>query len=145
MAEDVHPLNPDSPVGQVRLLISDVQLRSDPVRPAEAAEYYFSDAHISGYLTINNGNVFHAAASALTAFAANEALVSKKIRKENLQTDGPAVANALRLLAQDYVARGNKQVDTEVAADGTFLVVDFEVPVTPFDWFESFYGGPLWQ
>lgn len=142
---DINPLDPESPVGQVRLLISDSQLRSDPLNPAAAAEYYFSDPHISGYLTINSGNVFHAAASALTSLAANEALVSKKIRKENLQTDGPAVANAIRLLAQDYVVRGNKVQETQDAADGTFLIVDFEDPVTPFDRFEAMNGGPLWH
>lgn len=144
MAEDVNPLDPETPVGQVRLLISDVQLRRDPMSPAAPGEYYFSDAFINGYLTINSGNVFHAAADALTALAANDALVSKKIRKENLQTDGPAVANALRLLAQDLRARGNRVQETADAADGTFLIVDFADPVTPFDQFEAANGGNLW-
>lgn len=142
---DVNPLDPESPVGQVRLLISDSQLRSDPGIPSQPAEYYFSDAFISGFLAINSGNIFHAAASALTSLAANESLVSKKIRKENLQTDGPAVTNALRLLAQDYTARGNKLQEAGDAADGTFLIVDFADPVTPFDTFEAMNGGPLWH
>ena len=144
MAEDANPLDPETPVGQVRLLISDTQLRRDPLNPATPGEYYFSDAFIGGYLTINSGNVFHAAADALTALAANDALVSKKIRKENLQTDGPAVANALRLLAQDLRARGNRVQETGDAVDGTFLIVDFTDPVTPFDEFEAANGGALW-
>lgn len=142
---DINPLDPESPVGQVRLLISDSQLRSDPLNPAAAAEYYFSDSFIGGFLSLSAGNVYHAAADALTALASNDALVSKKIRKENLQTDGPAVANALRLLAQDYRARGNKVQESEDAADGTFIIVDFEDPVTPFDRFEAMNGGPLWH
>lgn len=142
---DVNPLDPTSAVGQVRLLISDSQLRKDPLNPTAAGEYYFSDPFISGFLTINSGNIFHAAADALTSLAANDALVSKKIRKENLQTDGPAVANALRLLAQDLRARGNRVQETTDAADGTFLIVDFADPVTPFDEFESLHGGTLWH
>ena len=142
---DVNPPNPETAVGQVRLLISDIVLRSDPMFPDADAEYLFSDAFISGFLTINSGSVHYAAADALTTIATNEALVSKKIRKENLQTDGPAVANALRLLAQDYRARGNKLQETEDAADGTFVIVDFEDPVTPFDAFEIMNGGPLWH
>jgi len=142
---DVNPLDPETPVGQVRLLISDSQLRKDPLNPTAAGEYYFSDAFISGFITLNSGNVFHAAADAITALATNDALVSKKIRKENLQTDGPAVANALRLLAQDLRARGNRVQDTADAVDGTFLIVDFADPVTPFDVFEAGAGGALWH
>jgi hypothetical protein len=144
MAEDVNPLDPETPVGQVRLLISDSQLRRDPMSPGEPGEYYFSDAFIGGFLSLNQGNVFHAAADAITALAANDALVSKKIRKENLQTDGPAVANALRLLAQDLRGRGNRVQETADAADGTFLIVNFADPVTPFDEFEAINGGNLW-
>ena len=144
MPTDVSPLDPATPVGQLRLLTSDSQLRKDPGDPSLPAEYYFSDAFLEGFLTINSGNVFHAAASALTSLAANEALVSKKIRKENLQTDGPAVTNALRLLAQDYVVRGNKAQEILDAADGTFLIVDFADPVTPFDTFEA-TAGVLWH
>jgi hypothetical protein len=144
MAEDANPLDPETPVGQVRLLISDTQLRRDPGNPSAPAEYYFSDAFIGGYLSMNAGNVFHAAADAITALAANEAMVSKKIRKENLQTDGPAVANAMRLLAQDLRARGNRVQEATDAADGTFFIVDFSDPVTPFDQFEAANGGSLW-
>ena len=142
---DVNPLDPTSNVGKVRLLIADSQLRADPLDPEADPEYYYSDGFIEGFLAISSDNLYYAAADALTAFASNEAMVSKKIRKENLQTDGPAVANALRLLAQDYRARGNKLQETEDAADGTFVIVDFEDPVTPFDAFEVMNGGPLWH
>lgn len=142
---DVNPLDPNTLVGQIRLLIADSQLRADPLDPTADPEYYYSDAFLTGFLTIGGGNLYYAAADALTAFASNEAMVSKKIRKENLQTDGPAVANALRLLASDYRARGNKVQEITDAADGTFVIVDFEDPVTPFDLFEAMHGGPLWH
>lgn len=142
---DVNPLDPVTPVGQLRLLISDSQLRTDPLNPNAPGEYYYSDGFLTGFLTINGDNLWYAAADALSAMAANESLVSKKIRKENLQTDGPAVTNALRLLASDYRARGNKTQEGLDAVDGTFMIVDFEDPVTPFDNFEAGVGGVLWH
>jgi len=144
MPTDVSPLDPTTPVGQLRLLTSDSQLRKDPGDPSLPAEYYFSDAFLEGFLAINAGNLKLAAADALLALATNESMVSKKIRKENLQTDGPSVTNALRLVAQDYRTQGKADKEILDAADGTFLVVDFEDPVTPFDTFES-RAGVLWH
>jgi hypothetical protein len=144
MATDVNPLDPTTPVGQLRLLISDSQLRTDPGDPSAPAEYYFSDLFLEGFLALNGGNLKLAAADALLALATNESMVSKKIRKENLQTDGPAVTNALRLVAQDYRTQGKADRDLEDSADGTFLVVDFADPVTPFDTFEA-TAGVLWH
>lgn len=145
MPTDASPLDPTTPVGQLRLLISDSQLRKDPGDPSLPAEYYFSDAYLEGFLAMNGGNLKLAAADALLALASNESMVSKKIRKENLQTDGPAVTNALRLVAQDYRTQGKADREVEDAADGTFLVVDFADPVTPFDRFEAASGGVLWH
>lgn len=144
MPTDVSPLDPTTPVGQMRLLTSDSQLRKDPGDPSLPAAYYYSDADLEGFLAINGANLKLAAADVLMAFAVNESMVSKKIRKENLQTDGPAVSNAMRLLAQDYRTQGNKAQEILDAADGTFLVVDFADPVTPFDTFEA-QAGVLWH
>lgn len=142
MPTDQFPLDPATPVGQLRLLISDSQLRKDPGDPTLPAEYYFSDGFLSGFISMNDGNLKLAAADALLALATNESMVSKKIRKENLQTDGPAVTNALRLVAQDYRVQGKADRELLDAADGTFLIVDFADPVTPFDTFEAQAGVP---
>jgi hypothetical protein len=128
----------------LRLLTSDTQLRKDPGDPSLPAEYYFSDDFLGGYLAINAGNLKLAAADVLLALATNESMVSKKIRKENLQTDGPAVTNALRLVAQDLRSQGKADQEIRDAADGTFLVVDFADPVTPYDVFEA-QAGVLWH
>lgn len=145
MANDVNPLDPTTPVGQLRLLISDSQLRTDPGNPAAPAEYYFSDGFLGGFLALNAGNLKLAAADALLALAVNESMVSKKIRKENLQTDGPAVTNALRLAAQDFRSQGKADQADLDAADGSLFIVDFADPVTPFDQFEATTGGVLWH
>ena len=79
--------SPESDGGYVRLLISDV---SEP--------YMFSDDEISAFLAHNRGPK-RAAAQALITIASNEALLAKKITTQDLATDGPAVAEALRKLA----------------------------------------------
>lgn len=141
---DTFPLDPNSPVGQVRLLTSDVKQRKDPANPDAGVSYYFSDSSIEGFLAINGQNVKLAASDVLMAFATNATLVDKKIRTEDLQTDGPAETNALRLLAQDYRAAGNRAKE-DLDALSAFDVVDFEDPVTSFDAYEFGAVGYQWH
>lgn len=127
MPTDVNPLDPTTPVGQLRLLISDSQLRKDPADPSLPAEYYFPDDHLEGFLALNVGVLKLAAADALMALATNESMVSKKIRKENLQTDGPAVTNALRLQANDFRAQGKLDREEAYADAGNLVaIVDYQ-------------------
>ena len=55
-----------------------------------------SDTDIQTFLDLNTANIRLAAADALDTIASSEALVQKKITHLDLQTDGPAVARALR-------------------------------------------------
>lgn len=111
--------NPTTPVGMVRLLISDVNF-ADPL---------FSDADLLAVLAVEGGNVKLAAATALDVIATSEALVSKKISTQDLSTDGPAVAAALRAQAKalrDQVAR--EREDEQQGADDAawaISVIDF--------------------
>jgi len=73
---------------KVRLLIADVD--TDP------AKQLLTDDQVDGFLELEAANVKRAAADALDAIASSEALVSKKIRTQDLATDGPAVADSLR-------------------------------------------------
>lgn len=79
-----------TPEGKVRLKISDLD-EENPV---------FTDQVIAGYLDLNDGNVSYASADALEAIALSELLLAKKIRTQDLSTDGPAVAKELRELAK---------------------------------------------
>lgn len=72
--------------GQVRLLATDTLIESRPI---------FTDEEIAAFLSIED-SVKEAAALALECIAVNEALVQKRIRLLDLQTDGPAVAKALQ-------------------------------------------------
>ena len=67
----------------------------------------FSDADVQDALALNTGAgippgaaVRYAAADLLEMAAVSEVLVSKKIRTQDLSTDGPAVSAELRALAK---------------------------------------------
>ena len=93
-------------VAKVRLLISDI----------DDAQQIFNDPAISAFLSMAlDGNVKRAAAQALLVMATNEVLVQKRIKMLDLSTDGPAEANALRLLATQL----RSEADAE-EIDGAF-------------------------
>lgn len=120
---DADPVPPPSDEQrQVRLLISD----TDP------ANRFFSTLEITDFLTMNGSSTRRAAAQALDTIAANEALVSKKIRTQDLSTDGPAVADALRALAAEL----RRQAD---AGEGDTDSVGFEIAE-----FEPYVCRPGW-
>lgn len=106
-------VDPATNIGMVRTLATDLD---------EAAPL-FTDAQIQAFLDLE-GSVRLAAALALETIAVSEALVSKKIRTLDLQTDGPAVAKELR----ERAAVLRKQAaDADIAADVfTFDVVDYD-------------------
>lgn len=137
-----YPPETGTPVGRLRLLTGDSVLRKDPANRAAEASYYYEDDQLEAFLDIEGGNLKLAAADVLMSFASNEAMVSKKIRTETLQTDGPAVAAELRLQAQAFRQEGNAAKDEADAEEGAFITVDFVDPITPYDSFELGAGVP---
>ena len=139
---DIYPPNLDSPVGRVRKYVPDLVQLEDTKNPAAPKQYYFSDDEISGFIGeyVDSGieptraQVKRAAADVIDALANNEALVLKKIKTEDLQTDGPATANALRAGARAL----RQQADDEDAAafDNFFDIVPFKHyhPQTRLPW-----------
>lgn len=129
---DVYPVDIASPVGRVRKYIPDLEKLTDPANPTADPEFYFSDAEIEGFLveytgdldiTPKRSSVKRAAADVIDALANNEALVLKKIKTEDLQTDGAATANALRAGARAL----REQADDEDAADNAiFAIIPFK-------------------
>lgn len=117
-----------TPIGRVRLLISDL----------DDANRVLADDMILGYLAIEQGSVKRAAALALEAIASSETLVSKVIKTQDLQTNGPTVAKDLREHAVSL--RGQAETDED-----DFLgwgVVDFiNYPPTAAEATEQALGG----
>lgn len=97
---------------QVRLIIADV----------DEANHLFTDEQIQTYLSLTGNNPRLAAADALEAIAVSEVLISKKIRSQHLDTDGPAVAEALRKLAATQRQLAAEETDAD--DEGFFDVVD---------------------
>ncbi len=93
----------------VRFLISDV----NPIKEV------FSDAEVSMVLE-REGGVKIAAAVLMERIADNEVLIAKKIVSQDLQTDGPAVAAALRASADRL--RGEWLHEQEDADGGVYIV-----------------------
>lgn len=98
---------------RVRLLITDTD-RSNRI---------FSTRQLDDFLALNSNSVRRAAAQALDVIAANEALISKKIRTQDLATDGPAVAKELRALAAELRRQEDNAEGDEVASG--FEIAEF--------------------
>lgn len=122
MANSIYPPDYSTPVGSVRNIINDTVQRKDPKNPTAVPEYLFEDARIEAFLFLNADNIRFAAADCIDAIADNEALVSKKIRTEDLQTDGPAVTNALRLHATSLRAQAKQEILATEEAGGMDIV-----------------------
>lgn len=73
----------------------------------------FTDAQIETYLAVNRDNIKRAAAPALRALAVSEAVISKVIRTEDLQTDGAKTAQALLTAARDLERSADQDEDRE--------------------------------
>jgi hypothetical protein len=79
----------------------------------------FTDEQLGAWLARYGGSVNRATYRALITIATSEVLLGKKIRTQDLSTDGPAVAAELRALAATYKA----EADDEEAAAGSFFEV----------------------
>lgn len=142
MGTDISPPDYASPVGLVRALIPDVEevdWEHDGI-----ASYLFTDRHIAGLLSLNptytsddysSWHIKRAAADAIGAVAVSEALISKVIKTEDLQTDGAKVANALLARVQQLRAQANDE-EEDNDAQSAFTIVNFEPerPIPAQDW-----------
>lgn len=98
----------------VRLLIADT----------DSTNRMFSTRQIAQFLRLNADNTRRAAAQALDVMAANEAMVSKVIKTQDLSTDGAKVADALRKQAAE-LRRQADQGEDDTDSTG-FEIVEFE-------------------
>lgn len=98
----------------VRLLIADT----------DSTNRMFSTRQIAQFLRLNADNTRRAAAQALDVLASNEALVSKVIRTQDLQTDGAKVADALRKQAAELRRQADQGEDDSNSTG--FEIVEYE-------------------
>lgn len=139
---DIYPVDYTTDVGRVRKYIPDVRQAPDPEDPNSDPSFIFSDEELQsfvddqtefGIFPTRSWHIRRAAADAMVALANDENLILKKIVTEDLETDGPAVAD--KLLKAATLAY-KKADDEEFASDA--VEVFFSVPYvhTPprYDW-----------
>lgn len=122
-----HTYNLEEPKGKVRLLISDIGGKGET-----ADEWVFTDLELETFLQMRDNNEMLAASTALRVMAGNEAMVSKKISFLELETDGPAVAEAMRELAKELDKMSDEEVDFELIEMGVDLFSRREIRLEQF-------------
>lgn len=132
---DIYPVDYTSDVGRVRKYVPDIIPLPDPKDPLSDPTYMWSDEAIQSFIDDDipplwvvgvpapRSAIWRAAANIMIATANNENLILKKLVTEDLETDGPAVAKALLLSAQEL----RKKADADDAA-GEVEEVFFTVP-----------------
>jgi|LauGreDrversion4_2_1035121.scaffolds.fasta_scaffold53458_4 hypothetical protein len=105
---DVTPPDYSTAIGQVRLLIPDVEQLDNLADPTASAAYLFNDSQIQAFLTLYSNNVKRAAAQAKLVLATSEALINKVIRTADYTTDGAKLGAELRAQAAELKAEADK-------------------------------------
>jgi len=113
-------------LGQVRLLISDVDEDNELLNDAQLTGYLARYGTEANGPVVPRGPVSRAAADALDAIATSEALVSKVIRTgDGVNTDGAKLADALRKHAASLRARAKEEDEEDGVTGGYFGVAEF--------------------
>jgi hypothetical protein len=116
----VYPLDPNTEVGQLRVIIGDTA--STPYNPPVVGmQNYtlFSDTELEVYIATND-SLLRAASAAYFALAAQAAIQSKSVKDYDLQVDLTKRSADLRAIAEGFTA----QADAEDAnSEDAFLIV----------------------
>lgn len=121
---DITPPDYATVVGQIRLLIPDVEQLENLANPSASPAYIFEDAQIQAFATLYSDNVKRAAAQAKLVLATSEALINKVIRTADYTTDGAKLGAELRAQAKELQAEADKD-DLADAYDSSFTVVGY--------------------
>ncbi len=121
---DVTPPDYSTVVGQIRLLIPDVEQLDNLADPLAGVSYVFSDAQVQAFLTLYGNNVKKAAAQAKLVLATSEALINKVIRTSDYTTDGAKLGAELRAQAKQLRDEA-AQDDLVEQYDSSFSVVGY--------------------
>lgn len=119
VAVQAEQIDPTTEVGLVRLLIPD----RDPLA------LLFTDSDIGAFLALEGGPK-RAAAAALETIAANEVMVAKVIKTQDLSTDGAKAADALLKRAAALRAQADDRGDGDGDDGGGLDIIDFVDPFT---------------
>lgn len=119
---DISPPDYATTVGQVRLLIPDVEQLENPADPTAELAYIFDDHQIQAFVSLYSDNVKRAAAQAKLVLATSEALINKVIRTADYTTDGAKLGAELRAQAKQLQDEADKD-DLADSYEESFIVV----------------------
>ena len=119
---DEYPPDYSTVIGQIRLLIPDVEQLDNLADPTASDSYLFNDDQIQALATLYSNNVKRAAAQAKLVLATSEALINKVIRTADYTTDGAKLGAELRAQAKQLVEEADKD-DLADSYDSTFIIV----------------------
>lgn len=100
-------------------------------------DYIFTDDEMESFLELSNGNVYHAAADALDAIAANAAYTLKVLTILDVTTNGQATAEAIRASAVALRAKADADAANTIVC-GVANVVTPQLPTHWRPWWEAF-------
>lgn len=121
---DIYPPDYSTVIGQIRLLVPDVEQLENLAAPTAEAAYIFDDHQIQAFATLYGNNVKRAAAQAKLVLATSEALINKVIRTADYTTDGAKLGAELRAQAKQLIEEADKD-DLADAYDESFIVVGY--------------------
>ena len=124
------PVAFDTNVGRVRLLIPDIEERSDPRDLRLPPSYLFTDEQIQAFLDINNGNVKRAAADAVRVIATTQSLLLKVLSTDDKSTDGAKLGAELRAQAK----RLTDEADADDKRDISFDIAPWTPQPRDYAW-----------
>ena len=119
---DLYPPDYATAIGQVRLLIPDVEQLENPADATAEAAYIFDDHQIQAFVSLYSNNVKRAAAQAKLVLATSEALINKVIRTADYTTDGAKLGAELRAQAKQLQDEADKD-DLADSYDESFIIV----------------------
>lgn len=103
----------------IRSLIPD----TDAVFGVAEDQYLFSDDDLTNFFTAGNDSVLRAAGYAVMAIGTSEAVISKIIRTQDLQTNGAMLSDSMVKKAQVLFDRADKD-DAQAGLD-YFEIIDY--------------------
>jgi len=98
----IAPLDPTTPVGQVRLLLGDTDPQN--ITFGQGTYLWYSDDELAALVALYNTSVFRTAVRILRNIAASESLKLKKWSSAQLAVDGAAITMGLTELANSIEA-----------------------------------------
>ena len=120
--DGVYPLDPESKVGQFRVLIGDTEGEEyDPPEAGKRNYELFSDVEIEGLIAFAEDNVSRAIGNGYLTLAGQAAKESRSVKDFDLSIDLTKRAQDLRLVAQQWFDRADKEQES---SEDAFEIAD---------------------